>query len=138
MNETKELSQSQVAEGEIKDDAPCRAPVEHNKEREIGLDEVLDAISKITEPETLDMVMSRAREVKRIRTEVVIEPGDIVHVSANASAILYNDYRGRDIVVDDVMKDGGCVLRLRGGVAGTMSRDKLLLIRKGGKNANND
>ena len=101
------------------------------KERKsLTLNELLDHIDGIIQPEELDMIKSRAEAVKKIRTSDALYKGDVVRLSQDSSPTLYNQFKDEDIVITEVDRDGQYHIVL-GEFEGKVSRDKVLLIRKG-------
>jgi hypothetical protein len=110
-----------MSEPKVKDASPAKT---------MPLADILDAIEEIIIPEDLDVISSRAREVKRSRQEDEINEGDTVIVSPRNSPTLSALCGGAPRKVLKKTREGLLIIDI-GGAEGRISRDKVLLSKRG-------
>lgn len=100
--------------------------------KKYSLGDILDIIEGVRDVASFDIIATKAKETKEKMINEEIEIGDVVELSDKCSKEM-NRYRGREMTVLSKDRDGRYYIDL-GGIEAAFSRDKILLIRKGGDN----
>lgn len=98
----------------------------------ITLNDILDMIDVSTDLTWFDIIVARAHDRKRVLTEKEIEEGDVIVLSHKCNKILLSQSKGSEHVVHKVDNEGRYHITI-GGVDTLLDREKMLLVRKGGK-----